>query len=265
MNQLSLEELKKLSVFIAIPSIDGKIEIMTMKSIIETQNVLSQLGVKSTIYFECYDSFVTRARNMCVMEFLENPKNKDYTHFMFIDSDIEFPREAIVNLLSLDKDIIGANYPKKSLNFDMISKAYNDGVKPEFLHKYGTKPVVSLRQDKGMVQVKSNELFECDYLGTGFMLIKREVFTDLIQKLPLKKVKSGRKGDVCDMYLFFDASVNHRDLYLSEDYDFCEKTIKCGYVPLVAPWIQLNHMGKYKFEGDMLRGWGGRYPNELKS
>lgn len=259
----SIDEIRKCSVFFAVPSIDGKIEIRTMNSFISCLGVLNQIGVKTRIFFNQHDSLITRSRNMCATQFLEDPDFQQYTHLMFIDSDIEFPKESIVQLLSHKKDIIGASYPKKALHFDKIIKAHKSGVADEHLQKYGTNTVCQLRDLKeSNLTIKSNEIYPCDYLGTGFMMIKREVFHEIIKQKNMKKVKSGLNGTKDDMYLFFDTSVNHHNLYLSEDYDFNEKAIQCGIQPYVVPYIQLAHVGKYVYQGDLIRSWGGIYQHE---
>ena len=41
-------------------------------------------------------SLVTQGRNLCVSNFLEECKTTPYTHFLFIDSDIEFTFKTIM-------------------------------------------------------------------------------------------------------------------------------------------------------------------------
>ena len=40
-------------------------------------------------------SLVTQGRNLCVSNFMEESKKVPYTHFLFVDSDIEFNAETI--------------------------------------------------------------------------------------------------------------------------------------------------------------------------
>ena len=49
-------------------------------------------------------SLVTQGRNLCVANFLSDPGN--YTHMLFIDSDIDFKFETIVKMLKFDKEVI---------------------------------------------------------------------------------------------------------------------------------------------------------------
>ena len=56
---------------------------------------------------------VTKARNKLVEYFLED----NYTHLMFIDSDMGFHYETILKLLNFDKPIVGCTYPVKKINW----------------------------------------------------------------------------------------------------------------------------------------------------
>ena len=63
-------------------------------------------------------SLVTQGRNLCVAEMLNGPEN--YTHLLFIDSDIDFKANTIFKMLEKDKDIISCPYPMKDLNWDKM-------------------------------------------------------------------------------------------------------------------------------------------------
>lgn len=60
------------------------------------------------------ESLIQRARNFLVSMFMDMA---EYTHMMFIDSDVDFAPGHILRMLSKDKDVICGVYPKKS--YDM--------------------------------------------------------------------------------------------------------------------------------------------------
>jgi hypothetical protein len=47
-------------------------------------------------------SLVTQGRNLCVAGFLES----NYTHMLFIDSDIYFEATSIIKMIEKDKDML---------------------------------------------------------------------------------------------------------------------------------------------------------------
>jgi hypothetical protein len=55
-------------------------------------------------------SLVTQGRNLCVAAFLDS----NYTHLLFIDSDIYFHAESIFEMIKRDKDVISIPYPLKN-------------------------------------------------------------------------------------------------------------------------------------------------------
>ena len=63
-------------------------------------------------------SLVTQGRNLCVAETLNHPDN--YTHLLFIDSDIDFEFSTIEKMLKADKDVISCPYPMKMLDWDKV-------------------------------------------------------------------------------------------------------------------------------------------------
>jgi hypothetical protein len=44
----------------------------------------------------------------------------DFTHFMFIDADIEFSAQSIIRMLAKDKDVLCGLYSKKSINMEKL-------------------------------------------------------------------------------------------------------------------------------------------------
>ena len=99
--QVSLDELKKNKLFIATPMYGGMACGLYVKSCLDLQMTMMQYGVETKFSFLFNESLITRARNYLVDEFLRS----DYTHMMFIDSDIHFDPNDIVALMALDKDV----------------------------------------------------------------------------------------------------------------------------------------------------------------
>jgi GT2 family glycosyltransferase len=104
-----------------------------------------------------------------------------------------------------------------------------------------------------------NEPMEIDNGGTGFMLIKREVFDKLkptvptytndmiliVDKNPVKKI----------IHEYFATSIDEvSNRLLSEDYHFCKIAREAGFKVYAAPWANLTHSGTYNFSGTLPRG-----------
>lgn len=289
---VKVEDLRKCKLFIATPQYGGQNHGMYMKSCLDLQNVCHKYGIETRFSFLFNESLITRARNYLVDEFLRS----GFTHMLFIDSDINFNPQDVLALLALDKEVIGAPYPKKSINWKNVyaaaKKAYenNPVFNPNDLEgvtgDYVFNPV------PGTKSFKVSEPLEVLEIGTGFMMIKREVFDKFKEAYPKFNYKPDHVGqDNFDgsryIHAYFDTVIDngytfddvHRLMekaasgedvkedfqkmlevernathrYLSEDYMFCQYWRRIGGKIWLCPWMKTTHIGTYGFHGDMPR------------
>jgi hypothetical protein len=258
--KVDLEKLRQNKLFVATPMYGGMAHGLYMKSSLDLQNTMSKYGIETKFSFLFNESLITRARNYLVDEFLRT----DYTHMLFIDSDINFDAKDVVALMALDKDVIGAPYPKKAINWDNVIKAarQHPDIEPQELEKlvgqYVFNPV------KGTKSFSVTEPLEVMEIGTGFMMIKREVFDKMKESFPnihYKPDHVGQKNFDGSRYIhaYFDTVIDYEnsitgggsDRYLSEDYMFCQMWRKIGGEIYLCPWMKTQHVGSYAFTGNM--------------
>lgn len=247
---VAITEVKKPKIFIATPMYGGMCYGFYCQSILQLQSVLSQSNIDSTYSFMFNESLITRARNALANAFLKS----DSTHLLFIDSDIGFNPNDVVKMLQADKDVIGGIYPKKEINWDTVKRAMDQGVPNESLKYYTGSFVVNLVGYAGEVTVPVHEPCEIYNAGTGFLLIKREVFEKLGEHVPTYKNDVRDLGNTMsgqeEIKEFFATSIEpETERLLSEDYHFCYIWRKIGGKVYAAPWAQLTHNGYYSFEG----------------
>lgn len=144
-------------------------------------------------------------------------------YLMFIDSDMVFPPDGITKLLSRDKEIIGADYHHKFLPKRSVTKVDPTKLKPDQMIDdplwHGHK-ILALDN-------KPKELFEVRAVGTGFMLIKTEVF---------KKISPP--------WFWFDLKDNQMQ---GEDVWFCERAHEAGFSVWCDPTIPIEHIGVMRY------------------
>jgi hypothetical protein len=199
------------------------------------------------------ESLITRARNALAHNFLKT----DCTHLMFIDADIRFNPGDIPPMVDADKEIICGIYPKKEINWQSVKDAVERGVAVDQLKHHTGSFVVNLVEYSPTVTVPINQPVEIWNGGTGFMLIKREVFEQLADKVPtyvndVTDLSGSIKNDEIKEYFTTSIEEGTRRL-LSEDYHFCNIWRKAGGKVWAAPWVQLAHIGTYAFEGQLLQ------------
>lgn len=245
-----MSDAKKPIVFLATPMYGGMCTGTYTSALMQTPLAFSQAGVQLYYTYMMNESLITRARNSLTYDFLAS----NATHLMFVDADIGFNPNDIISMVKRDVDICCGLYPKKEIHWARVAEAVGKGVPPQELKDHTGTFVVNLVNNE-RTEVKINELMEIQNGGTGFMLIKREVFEALADKVP---------EYTNDMYLatdtvrtpkmikeFFTTSIDPdaNNRLLSEDYHFCKLARKHGIKIHAAPWVQLSHTGTYVFSG----------------
>lgn len=242
------------TLLVATPMYGGMCNAQYTMSMLTMVGAFTTAGVPFQFAYMTNESLITRARNSLAYDFLAS----NCTHLMFIDADIGFKPNDILHMIKADKDIICGIYPKKEINWAQVTRAVQDGVQPEDLNKHTGSFVVNLSDNVTRAEGLSNEPLQIDNGGTGFMLIKRKVFEDLIGKVPTY---------TNDMYLvvdqvktpkiineFFATSIDEKtNRLLSEDYHFCKIAREAGFTVWAALWADLVHCGTYNFSGQLPR------------
>jgi hypothetical protein len=244
---------KKNHIFVATPMYGGQCTGFFMQGVMELQRVMMTTDTDISFSFMFNESLITRARNALAHNFLKMEKA---THLMFIDADIKFFANQFPPMIEADKDIICGIYPKKEINWGSVRQAMENKVADDQLKHYTGSFVVNLVDYKGSVTVPINQPVEIWNGGTGFMLIKREVFEKLSKKVPsYTNNVTDLGGSIKEEPIkeFFATSIEKEtNILLSEDYHFCKIARKAGMTVWAAPWVQLAHIGSYAFEGQLI-------------
>lgn len=272
---IDIKELQKKKLFVATPMYGGSCHGMYMKSSLDLQGMCQQNGIETRFSFIFNESLITRARNYLVDEFLRS----GFTHLLFIDSDIHYNPQDVIALLALDRDVIGAPYPKKSIKWNSVAEAVkrNPSIDLAELEKVGGDYVFNAVAGTGQFSV--GEPLEVMEIGTGFMMVKKEVFPLWEQQYPEFRYKPDHVGQANFdgsryIHAYFDTVIDYKkeitlvndygdkkkgevisiggsDRYLSEDYAFCQLWRNLGGKIWLCPWMKTHHIGSYAFTGDM--------------
>jgi len=221
--QVNLELLRKTRVHICMPCYGGMLSEQTFMSFVRWANTCRQLGIDWTVETMTNESLISRARNTLTAKFLTTEGS---THLMFIDADIGWEPWHLLTLLNHDKDVIGGLYPMKSLPVKWCVNGIPG--QPE--------------GENGLVEVTKT--------GTGFLLIKREVFEKLNAHPAVKPFNNdiGLPKELDPhMKTYFDTAVRE-GRYYSEDWTFCENWRDLGGQVFIDKRILLKHVGTYVFD-----------------
>ena len=223
--QVNIDYLRTTRVHICMPCYGGMLSEQTFMSFVKWGNTCRQLGIDWTVETMTNESLISRARNTLTAKFLSNPES---THLMFIDADIGWEPWHLLVMLNRNVDVIGGLYPMKSLPV----KWCVNGI-----------PGQSEGPD-GLVEVTKT--------GTGFLLIKRDVFDKLNQHPAVRPFNNDIGLDPAlntHMKTYFDTAVRE-NRYYSEDWTFCENWRDLGGHIYVDRRVLLRHVGTYVFDGN---------------
>jgi hypothetical protein len=251
---IKTEDLQKKSLFVATPMYGGQAFGLYMKSCLDLQSLCMQYGVKVKFSFLFNESLITRARNYLVDEFINR---SECSHMLFIDADINFDPNDVIAMLALDRDVIGGPYPKKAIKWKSIKTAIakNPDIDAGLLEKVAGDFVFN--PVKGTSHFSVSDPLEVLEIGTGFMMIKREVFPKFAEAYPHLKYKPDHVGQAHFdgtryIHAYFDTVIDKdSERYLSEDYMFCQWWRNIGGKIWLCPWMRTAHIGTYHFQGDM--------------
>lgn len=162
-----------------------------------------------------YGDGKARSRSIAASRFLTQTEAK---YLIFVDSDILFTPEHMERMfedLKAGYDLIAGLFPVRG----------------------GTQPSSHGYEKRFMLDGKIHEF---EYLSSGFMGISRNLLEKIRDTLPLM-----HPNDIKFWSFFEERQMPDREepIFLSEDYDFCEKARSVGVKVYIDTAIQLGHIG----------------------
>ena len=204
------------NVLIATPSYDGKVDVWYANSLVES----IRLGLANEINFQpvymSYDSLVQRSRNDLLAIAVENK----FDDIIWIDADMEWNPQWLIDLLNTDADVVGGTAPRKAIEESYVVKC-----KPENL----------VKNEEGLIEVEA--------LGTGFLRMSAKAAQYLWDNSE-PYVHNG-----ADKRWAFEVKIQDGDI-ISEDVLACEKLRAGGFKIFLNPSMTCNHIGTLKFSGN---------------
>jgi len=259
--EVSLDVLRKRSILLATPMYGGQCHGMYAKSCADLAKLCALYEIELKFYYMFNESLITRARNYCADEFMRG----DYTHMMFIDSDIGFDPHDVISLLAMmdpdaedKKEIMCGPYPKKAIAWEKIKRAVEKGYaddNPNNLEKFVGDYVFNPADGSGEINIGTPaSVLEG---GTGFMMIQRSAFEKFEKAYPdysylPDHVRTKNFDGSREIMMYFQALIDPgTKRYLSEDYMFCQYMRDIDVATWLCPWMKLKHTGTYTFGGSL--------------
>lgn len=212
------------SLFIAIPAYDGKLNIKTAFALAQLMPKALKLGVSVFLADMSGCSIITMARNALVNEFLKT----EATDMLFIDSDVIVQPDDVLRLLAqhTGRDVTAGMYPRRAKDKRFFLDMHFD--------------------EKGDFEFEGS-LMKVKRVGTGFMMISREIIEKMIADHPEWQYEN-KDGDSTIAGIFDFAIKDGK--FVGEDYLFCDRVAQSGGSVWVDVDISLPHIGTEAFTND---------------
>ena len=217
-------------VFLAVPAYGQMVTSTTTSSLIALSRVLWMNGYDGGFGTLSYPDIV-EIRNIFLSIWYDRIQT---SHMLFIDADMGFPPELILDMIKCNRPLVGALCPKKKLPIEFAGRA-----------KSGNAKIV-------------NGFMEVNGVGGAVMLISREVVTAMLQKFPeindTVTVKNHAAKQILDgqgvtrlIKAFNKISIDGEEF--SEDLSFCHRWNQCGGDVWANIMHPISHVGMYEYTG----------------
>lgn len=157
-------------------------------------------------------------------------KQPQYSHLLFIDDDMGFMPDVVVDMLAFNEPVVGALYPKKVYPVQWaVSGLANPETRGPFL--------------------------EVEGLGCGCFLIRRDAITAMLEKMPdLIDERANavghefmRKEGITRLIRAFNCIEDPGKGRVSEDISFCRRWRECGGQVWAATHHKMVHVGPHEY------------------
>ena len=237
----------------------GGAEADYLRSVVGLTGAAERANVACSFAWLSNNAAIDRARNVLAAAFLQS----DATHLVFIDGDIGFEPEAVLDLVTrMQGDdrlaVVGAPCPKRRVNWGLVASAAAKGLgqgNPAELERYsGVFTLDALDPQAGF---RVDEPLELARVGTGLMIIRRDVIESLCAGHPELRYaadqldrESGQAND--HLHALFQPMIDPDTGHLlSDDYAFCRRVRDAGFRIWAAPWMRTTHTGPARFAGTL--------------
>jgi len=220
------------NVFIFVPAFGQQISASTFMT---THNLVQVLASKSIGGSVSTLSFpdIAELRSMAMTIWYDTLPNFDY--MLFIDADMAFPSEMVLDMILLDEPVIGTIYPQRKIPISWAGSG-----------------------DGGTHTERRGNFMRVEGVGMGVTLIRRDVVTKFLEKMPhlvdtrldLHPASEMMRNAGCKRMIRAFEKLDMPDRgVVSEDLSFCIRWNSMGGKVWAAIGYRISHVGPYDYNG----------------
>ena len=222
-------------IFIFVPAFGQQITATTFLTTHALQQALAAKNIGGGISTLSFPD-IAELRSMAMTIWYDTLK--DSSHLLFIDADMGFSPDLVLDMLLFDEPIVGTIYPQRRVPLSWAGS--------------GSGAATTERRGNFML---------VEGVGMGCTLIRRDVVTTMLEKMPelvdtrlhlhpagdtLKQAGTNRLIRAFEKLDLPDRGV------VSEDLSFCIRWNQCGGKVWAAIGHRISHVGPYDYAGRYL-------------
>ena len=216
--------------FIFVPAFGQMVSSTTFLTTHALQQALAQKGIGGGVSTLSFPD-IGELRSMASTIFYDTLP--DCTHLLFIDADMGFSPDLVLDMLMFDESVVGAIYPQRKLPISWAGS--------------GTGETMAERRGNFM---------HVEGVGMGVTLIRRDAITKMLEKYPElidKRLAMHPAGQVLKeagtdrLIRVFDCIDIPERGRVSEDLSFCMRWNNLGGKTWASIGHRISHVGPYDF------------------
>lgn len=220
------------SILVGIPAYGNVVSTATLNASHAVIQALMSKGISAGVATFSYPD-VAEARNIMMTAWYDTAPQ--YTHMLFVDSDMGFPAQLVLDMIMFGEPMVGALYPRKIIPIQWAASGLGD----TFAERRG-------------------DFMKVAGLGMGCFLIRRDAITTMIEKMPELVDTNMEYHSAKDMIpnriirAFDGMECPEKNGRLSEDLAFCARWRQCGGDVWAAIGHTIEHVGLYSYKANYL-------------
>lgn len=234
---------KMTTIFIFVPTYKNQLTATTFLTTHALRSFLEAKGIKVGVS-AISSPDIEWVRNFALTYWYD--KQKQYSHLLFIDDDMGFMPDVVMDMLLFNEPVVGAIYPKKTMDRQWAASGVaNPETRGPFLEVQG--------------------------LGCGCFLIRRDAVDTMLQKMP--ELIDTRYNAVEQTFLknegmtrlitAFSCMNDPERGRVSEDISFGRRWIECGGKVWAATHHKMVHVGPHEYS-DTYVTWANDKKKQLE-
>lgn len=224
-----------INIYVFVPAFGQQITAATFLTTHALQQTLSSKGIGGGISTLSFPD-IAELRGMALTMWYDTMPH--VSHLLFVDSDMAFPPDLVLDMLMFDEPLVGTIYRQR---------------KPElgWAGSGNGQPVTERR----------GNFMKVEGVGMGCTLIRRDLITAMLEKMPeivdtrLALHPAGETmrsaGATRLIRAFEKLDIPERGI-VSEDLSFCIRAAQCGIPTWAAVGHKISHVGPYDYQGRYL-------------